>query len=84
MHACTVLTGASVLVVLPDPAPVGDGDLGVGVEEGVGAVGQRPVVHVVQLAVEVGAGGRAQVQVGPGGGKGKTFRLGIWNGNWEK
>ena len=57
------LTLASVLVVGADPAAVDV--LRVAGGEGRGAGGERVVVHVVQLAVVVGAGGRAQVQVRP-------------------
>ena len=57
------LTLASVLVVGADPAAVDV--LRVAGGEGGGAGREGVVVHVVQLAVVVCAGGRAQVQVRP-------------------
>ena len=58
------LTLASVLEEGADAAAVVD-VLRVARGEGLGAGGQRVVVHVVQLAVVVGAGGRAEVQERP-------------------
>lgn len=52
--ACHSLTFATVFVVVADPVAVADGGWQVAVEEGGEAVGQGPVVHVVQLAVVVG------------------------------
>ena len=57
------LTLASVLVVGADPAAVDV--LRVARREGFRTGGERVVVHVVQLAVVVRAGGRAEVQVRP-------------------
>ena len=57
------LTLASVLVKGADPAAVDE--LRVARREGRRAGGERVVVHVVQLAVVIGAGGRAEVQVRP-------------------
>ena len=62
-HLQRVLTSASVLVVAADPGTVVD-DLGVAVEEGGDAGRHGVVVQVVQLAVVVGAGRGAQVEVG--------------------
>jgi hypothetical protein len=61
-HPVSRLTFAAILVVGADPAAVVD-VLRVAARKPCRAVGQRVVVHVVQLAVVVGAGRGAEVEV---------------------
>ena len=65
MERQIVLTCTLVFVECPYPGGVLDERRLSGPVERLGAVGQGPVVHVVQLAVVDLAVGRARVQVGP-------------------